>query len=95
MTWQEVLNSNHETVTVQSYGYTERGLFNSHFEPFKNKRSFKFKIERCYNKENQLIPEHCSLEHNWLFLEDSEEELSFEEKNGEIILNDPDLWARP
>lgn len=95
MTWQEVLNSNHETVTVQSYGYTEEGLFNSHFEPFKNKRSFKFKIDRFYNKENQPIPEHCSLEHDWLFLEDSEEELFFEEKNDEIILDDPDLWARP
>ena len=95
MNWQEVLLSNHETVTVQSYGYTERSFFNSHFEPFRNKRSFKFKIERGYNKEGKLIPEYCSLEHKWLFLEEPEKELFFEEKDGEIILDDPDLWARP
>ena len=77
MTWQEVLNSNHKTVTVQSYGYEERSFIGRHF-----------------NKEGKLIPEYCSLEHKWLFLEEPEKELFFEEKDGEIILDDPDLWAR-
>ena len=65
MTWQEVLNSNHKTVTVQSYGYEERSFIGRHFEPFKTKRSFKFRIDRNFKM----------LDHNWLFLEDPEEEL--------------------
>jgi len=85
MTWQEVLNSNHKTVTVQSYGYEERSFIGRHFEPFKTKRSSKFRIDRNFKM----------LDHNWLFLEDPEEELFFEEKDGEIILDDPDLWAIP
>lgn len=85
MTWQEVLDSNYKTVTVQSYGYEERSFIGRHFEPFKTKRSFKFRIDRNFKM----------LDHNWLFLEDPEEELFFEEKDGEIILDDPDLWARP
>jgi len=85
MTWQEVLNSNHKTVTVQSYGYEERSFIGRHFEPFKTKCFFKFRIDRNFKM----------LDHNWLFLEDPEEELFFEEKDGEIILDDPDLWAKP
>lgn len=84
MTWQEVLNSNHKTITVQSYGYEERSFIGRHFEPFKTKHSFKFRIDRNFKM----------LDHNWLFLEDPEEELFFEEKDGEIILDDPDLWAK-
>ena len=34
------------------------------------------------------------LEHDWLFLEEQESDLYFEERNGSIILDDPDLWAR-
>lgn len=94
MTWQELLQSNHETVIVQSYGYTERNSFSSHFEPFRHKRDFVFKIERGYNKNKQLVPDYCYLEHSWLFLEEPEKELSFEEKDGKIYLDDPDLWAR-
>lgn len=84
MTWQEVLLSNYETVVVESYGYTERSSFSSHFEPFKNKRTFKFEVTPF------------GLRHSWLFLEEDENELHFEQdENGNIVLNDPDLWARP
>ena len=83
MTWQEVLLSNHETVVVESYGYTERSSFSSHFEPFKNKRTFKFEVTPF------------GLRHSWLFLEEDENELHFEQdENGNVVLNDPDLWAR-
>ena len=85
MTWNEVLKSNHEVVIVQSYGYVERSFISSHFEPFKNKRSFKFRIDRDFEM----------LYHDWLFLEEPESQLTFEEKDGEIILDDPDLWAKP
>lgn len=90
MTWQEVLLSNHETVVVESYGYTEKSLFSSHFEPFKNKRNFVFNIVRCSNN-----PSHCYLEHDWLYLDEDEKDLHFEERDGKLILDNPDLWARP
>ena len=85
MTWQEVLQSNHETVIVQSYGYTERSSFSSHFEPFAHLREFKFKIDR----ENNM------LYHNWLLLDEPEFELDFKEKDGKLYVFDPDLWAKP
>lgn len=85
MTWQEVLQSNHKTVIVQSYGYTEKTSFSSHFEPFSHLREFKFKIDR---EDNMLY-------HNWLFLDELESELNFKEKDGKLYVFDPDLWARP
>ena len=92
MAWQEVLQSNHETVIVQSYGYTERNSFSSHFEPFAHLREFKFKIIKEYDGYNNLW---CYLEHKWLYLEDDESLLNFEEKDGKLYCFDPDLWARP
>lgn len=87
MTWQEVLNSNHETVIVQSYGYEERSLIGSHFEPFSHLREFVFYIDRDPGCE--------SLDHKWLYLDEPESELTFEEKDGKLYVFDPDLWARP
>ena len=92
MTWQEVLLSNHETVTVQSYGYMERGCFSSHFEPFKNKRDFTFEICRAQFEGEELSG---YLEHDWLMLDCPEDDLTFEEKDGKLYLDDPDLFARP
>lgn len=83
MTWQEVLNSNHKTVIVQSYGYTERSSFSSHFEPFSHLREFVFDIDKF------------GLSHKWLFLEESEDNLIFEERDDKLYCFDPDLWARP
>lgn len=84
MTWKEVLKTGVTHVNVLSYGYTERGCLSSHFEPFRNKRMFKFEVTPF------------GLQHSWLFLEDNEDELDFEQdENGNIILGDPDLWARP
>lgn len=94
MTWQELLQSNHKTVIVQSYGYTERSSFSSHFEPFSHLREFVFEIGRAIS-DGELLPEYCDLTHKWLFLEDSESELTFEEKDGKVYCFDPDLWARP
>ena len=84
MTWKEVLRKGVAQINVLSYGYMERSLFSSHFEPFKNKRTFKFEVTPF------------GLHHSWLFLEEDENELYFkQDENGNIILDDPDLWARP
>lgn len=89
LTWAEVLESSHNEVIVESYGYVEKSSFSSHFEPFKNKRKFVFRIDRdCLN-------ELSSLTHSWLMLEDDESEQTFIEKDGKLYLDDPDLWARP
>ena len=84
MTWQEVLGKGVAQINVLSYGYMEVSSFSSHFEPFKNKRTFKFEVTPF------------GLRHSWLFLEDDENELYFEQdKYCNLILDDPDLWARP
>lgn len=84
MTWQEVLRKGVTHVNVLSYGYMEVSSFSSHFEPFRNKKTFKFEVTPF------------GLQHSWLFLEDDENELYFEQdKDGNVILDDPDLWARP
>lgn len=86
MTWKEVLNSEATDVIVQSYGYTE-GRVNSHYEPFKNKRSFKFRIMRFDDIQDGY------LDHDWLFLTENEEDLDFEERDGKIYLDDPELFC--
>ena len=84
MTWQEVLRKGVAQINVLSYGYMEVSSFSSHFEPFKTKRTFKFEVTPF------------GLHHSWLFLEKDENELYFEQdESGNIILDDPDLWARP
>jgi hypothetical protein len=88
MTWKEVLHSNYKTVIVQSYGYTERSSFSSHFEPFAHLREFEFEIYRAASNLGFL-------NHKWLKLEEPERNLNFEEKDGKLYVFDPDLWARP
>ena len=84
MTWQEVLGKGVAQINVLSYGYMEVSSFSSHFEPFRTKRTFKFEVTPF------------GLRHSWLFLEEDENELYFEQdENGNVILDDPDLWARP
>ena len=76
LTWKDVLLSDKEYVIIDSYGYVEKSCFSSHFEPFRTKRSFKFKIDREYK----------SLESKLTFIKLDD---------GEIHVDDPDLWARP
>ena len=94
MTWKELLNTNYETVIVQSYGYTEKSIFSSHFEPFSHLREFKFEIGRAV-VNGKVEPKYSDLSHKWLYLEEPESELTFEEKDGKVYCFDPDLWARP
>jgi len=94
MTWQELLQTDHEIVIVQSYGYTEKSFFSSHFEPFSHLREFEFNIDIWEDAKSGKIIE-CGLSHKWLFLEEPESELTFEEKDGKVYCFDPDLWARP
>ena len=89
VSFEEVLKSKASVVRVESYGYTERGLISSHFEPFKSKRIFNFVICRLSDRSGYL-------NHPWLILENSEENLEFERVNETtFVLNDPDLFARP
>lgn len=89
LTWKEVLASGKHTVMVESYGYTEKSVIFSHFEPFKSKRSLMFKIHRFSDGTGYL-------EHPWLILNENEEDLTFYvNKEGLIVLDDPDLFARP
>lgn len=95
MTWLEVLKSQHQTVTVETYGYMERSLLSSHFEPFSHKREFEFKINRDDVSFYEGKPDGY-LYHPWLRLEEVDENnLVFEERDGKLYLDDPDLWARP
>lgn len=89
MTWQDVLESTAKTVTVLSYGYEERSAFGRHFEPFSRKRSFSFEIHRFGKNDGYL-------DHPWLILAEDEVDLTFDlREDGIIILDDPDLFARP
>lgn len=87
MTWKELLDSDYTNVVVESYGYEERSIISDHFEPFSHKQTFNFHIIRA--------DEYSMLEHPWLFLEEDESELTFEERDGKVYLDDPELWARP
>lgn len=78
LTWNEV-RKEYSKVTVESYGYIERNLFNYHFEPFKNKRKFVFNVESD------------GLYHSWLILDENLFELSFELRDGKVYLDDPNL----
>ena len=86
MTWTEVLDSGATKVVVESYGYVERSIFSSHFEPFRHKRKFIFDIVSC--------DDLYFLIHDWLYLDEPEDDLFFEERNGIIYLDDPILCAK-
>ena len=89
LTQKEVLASDHKSIKVTSYGYTEKSVLSSHFEPFKNKRSFNFSIHRFDDGEGYL-------DHPWLILEENEDDLVFDLlDDGTLILDDPELFARP
>jgi len=86
MTWKEVLQSNATEVIVGSYGYTE-GRILSHFEPFKRKREFKFKIERFNDSEG------CLSNPTFILME-NENDLDFIiRSDGSIYLDDPELMS--
>lgn len=88
MNWKEVLESGVKEVIVFSYGYVERSIMGSHFEPFAHKREFTFHVL-------QFDDGFAMLDHNWLILDEPEEDQVFEEKDGKVYLDDPELWARP
>ena len=88
LTWKEVVASEATEVTILSYGYVEHSIF-GHYEPFSHKRKIKFRIIRFGDGS-------AVLDHPTFFLEEDERELIFEKTpRGEIILDDPDLGARP
>lgn len=85
MTFKEICEKGVTEVIVQSYGYTERGIFNSHFEPFKHLREFKFTV---HSYSRGFI-----LDHKWLYFEDENSENFEFDENGRCICFDPELWS--
>jgi hypothetical protein len=86
LTWEEVKQTDAKVVTVQSYGYVEHSLFGGHFEPFARKRNIPFYIDR----------DSDDLDNRTFHLEENPNDLEFMLlSNGSIILEDPDIWARP
>lgn len=99
LTWEQVIRRGFKEVTVESYGYDEVHIYGSHYEPFKNKRSFIFFVSfPCDDNGNEIYDENLdrySLNHKWLNLNNFERNLDFElREDGKVYLNDPDLWAK-
>ena len=89
----EQVGHQHITVLVDSYGYMERGVFSSHFEPFRNKRQFTFVLD-WFDDSFWLC--HVGRGGNsWLNFEDEDNELFYQDENGEWHCIDPFLFTRP
>lgn len=83
----------HVTVLVDSYGYIERSAFSSHFEPFSSKRQFTFVLD-WFDDDFWLC--HVGRGGNsWLNFECEEDELFYQDENGEWRCVDPTLFTRP
>lgn len=82
----------HIIVFVDSYGYTERGVCTSHFEPFRNKRQLTFVLD-WFDDDFWLC--HFGREGSPGFnFECEDNELFYQEENGEWRCIDPSLFMR-
>lgn len=79
----------HITVNVLSYGYTVRSIFDSYYEPFKNKRSFPFVLDWFDDDDYWLT---CV---GSLIFNNEEDEIFYQDENGEWYCDDPELFMRP
>lgn len=82
----------HITVLVDSYGYTERGVLTSHFEPFRHKRQFTFVLD--WFDDDFWLSQVCRGCKPWLFFGREDDERFYQEENGEWHCIDPSLFAR-
>ena len=82
MTLQEIIDLGYTSVTVKVSGYQEVGILGC-YQPFRTIRSFDFKIN----------PRIMILEHETFWIND-EETLDYDIEDGEVILYEPDMYAR-
>ena len=82
MTLQEIVDLGYTSVIAKVSGYQEVGIFGC-YQPFRTIRSITFKI---YSKI-------MTLEHETFWIND-EETLNYTIEDGEVILHEPDMYAR-
>ena len=82
MTLQEIIDLGYTSVTAKVSGYQEVGILGC-YQPFRTIRPIIFKI----------CPKFMTLEHETFWIND-EETLDYDIEDGEVILYEPDMYAR-
>ncbi len=82
MTLKKIINSGYTEVIVKASGYQEVGIFGC-WQPFKSIRSITFKID----------PELLDIEHRTFWINNAERQ-DYEVKDNQVILWEPDMFAR-
>lgn len=82
ISYEDVLEMHPKSVTILSYGYEEISVFGTHFEPFRNKRSIMFTV-------NKVEPVH-----KWLYFSNDPREETWYIEDNIIYCDDPELYTR-
>ena len=82
MTLKEIINLGYTEVIVKASGYQEVGIFGC-WQPFKSIRSITFKIN----------PEFMDIENRTFWINNAERQ-NYEIKDNQVILWEPDVFAR-
>ena len=82
MTLQEIIDLGHTSVIAKVSGYQEVGIFGC-YQPFRTIRSITFRIDS----------EIMTLEHRTFWV-NNEESLNYTIEDGEVVLYEPDMYAR-
>lgn len=82
MTLQEIIDLGHTSVIAKVSGYQETGVFGC-YQPFRSIRPITFNID----------PKMMTLEHKTFWI-NNEETLNYTIEDGEVILHEPDMYAR-
>ena len=82
MTLKEVINLGYTSVIAKVSGYQEVGIFGC-YQPFRTIRSITFRIDSGF----------MTLEHRTFWV-NNEESLNYTIEDGEVVLYEPDMYAR-
>ena len=82
MTLKEVINLGYTSVIAKVSGYQEVGIFGC-YQPFRTIRSITFRIDSVF----------MTLEHRTFWV-NNEESLNYTIEDGEVVLYEPDMYAR-
>ena len=82
MTLKEIIDLGHTSVTAKVSGYQEVGIFGC-YQPFRTIRSITFRIDS----------EFMTLEHRTFWV-NNEESLNYTIEDGEVVLYEPEMYAR-
>ena len=82
MTLQDIINLGYTSVIAKVSGYQEVGVFGC-YQPFRTIRSITFRIDS----------EFMTLEHRTFWV-NNEESLNYTIEDGEVVLYEPDMYAR-